>query len=70
MERAEHREPYDARVSRTVLGGPEGEIPSGYSTVIGLGTSPLEIEHIPLRRVKHWHKRALEIIEAKANREG
>jgi hypothetical protein len=28
----EHWEPYELRGSRTVLGGPEGEIPSGYSS--------------------------------------
>ena len=27
-----HEEPYEARVSRTVLGEPEGEVPSGDST--------------------------------------
>ncbi len=32
MEAAEHREPCESRGSRTVLGGPEGEIPSGYSS--------------------------------------
>jgi hypothetical protein len=32
MSAAEHREPYEARVSRTVLGAPGGEIPPGDST--------------------------------------
>jgi len=32
MEMAEHREPCEPRGSRTVLGEPEGESPSGYST--------------------------------------
>ncbi len=32
METAEHREPYEPRGSRTVLGAPGGEIPPGDST--------------------------------------
>src|SRR6266581_282442 len=32
METAEHREPYESRGSRTVLGAPGGEIPPGDST--------------------------------------
>ena len=33
METAEHREPYESRGSRTVLGAPGGEIPPGNSTI-------------------------------------
>src|SRR6266849_7986522 len=39
MATAEHREPYESRGSRTVLGAPEGETPSGdssFSTESGL----------------------------------
>ena len=32
MATAEHREPYESRGSRTVLGAPEGESPSGDSS--------------------------------------
>src|SRR5712672_1339133 len=32
METAEHREPYESRGSRTVLGAPGGETPPGDST--------------------------------------
>src|SRR6266699_7062619 len=32
MATAEHREPYESRGSRTVLGAPEGETPSGDSS--------------------------------------
>ena len=34
---AEHREPCDSRESRTVLGAPGGEIPSGDSTTAAVG---------------------------------
>src|SRR5260370_37377690 len=33
MATAEHREPYESRGSRTVLGAPGGEIPPGDSTI-------------------------------------
>src|SRR5215470_674253 len=33
METAEHREPYESRGSRTVLGAPGGETPPGDSTI-------------------------------------
>ena len=33
MPTAEHREPYELRGSRTVLGAPGGEIPPGDSTI-------------------------------------
>ncbi len=33
METAEHREPYEPRGSRTVLGEPGGETPPGHSTL-------------------------------------
>src|ERR1019366_2135884 len=41
---AEHREPYESRGSRTVLGAPEGESPSGDSSLA------------PLRNVRLWRK--------------
>jgi hypothetical protein len=34
---AEHREPYESRGSRTVLRAPEGESPSGDSSIASLG---------------------------------
>src|SRR5215470_14065653 len=34
MATAEHREPYESRGSRTVLGAPGGEIPPGDSTML------------------------------------
>src|ERR1700758_3590200 len=34
MERAEQREPYESRGSRTVLGEPGGESPPGHSTAL------------------------------------
>ena len=39
---AEHREPCDSRESRTVLGAPGGEIPSGDSTTAAVGERPDE----------------------------
>src|ERR1700704_953778 len=39
MATAEHREPYESRGSRTVLGAPGGEIPPGDST-FATGRSP------------------------------
>src|SRR5215469_15956199 len=40
METAEQREPYESRGSRTVLGEPEGESPSGHSTPRETGCVP------------------------------
>src|SRR5664280_3710178 len=37
---AEHREPYESRGSRTVLGAPEGESPSGDSSKAPFGPLP------------------------------
>ena len=36
----EHREPYESRGSRTVLGAPGGEIPPGDSTLGDIGLNP------------------------------
>ena len=40
MEMAEHREPYESRGSRTVLGEPGGETPPGYSTCVTSTAGP------------------------------
>src|SRR5712691_1758555 len=37
MATAEHREPYESRGSRTVLGAPGGESPPGDSTAVSVG---------------------------------
>src|ERR1700704_5538797 len=41
MATAEHREPYESRGSRTVLGAPGGEIPPGDSTSASILPCPL-----------------------------
>src|SRR6266478_7038852 len=41
MATAEHREPCESRGSRTVLGAPEGESPSGDSTNAPMTEGPL-----------------------------
>src|SRR5258706_8872880 len=40
METAEHREPYESRGSRTVLGAPGGETPPGDSTCVTSNAGP------------------------------
>src|SRR6266567_809283 len=40
MATAEHREPYESRGSRTVLGAPGGESPPGDSTIASILTCP------------------------------
>src|SRR5262245_3092203 len=57
MAPAEHREPCDSRGSRTVLGAPEGEIPSGDSTIAeilrssGRSVSPQKADGSPARSI-------------------
>src|SRR6266700_749579 len=46
MATAEHREPCESRGSRTVLGAPEGESPSGDST-IATGRGKLQVQPRP-----------------------
>ena len=46
MATAEHREPYESRGSRTVLGAPGGEIPPGDST-IATGRGKLQVQPCP-----------------------
>ena len=46
MSEAEHREPCESRGSRTVLGAPEGESPSGDST-IATGRGKLQVQPRP-----------------------
>src|ERR1039458_9462486 len=44
---AEHREPYESRGSRTVLGAPEGESPSGDSSArISIAAALMESESV------------------------
>src|SRR5262252_7331535 len=40
MATAEHREPCDSRGSCTVLGAPEGETPSGDSSIVSFSSRP------------------------------
>src|SRR3979490_2072927 len=40
MATAEHREPYESRGSRTVLGAPGGETPPGDSTIASVSRCP------------------------------
>src|SRR5258708_5009214 len=51
METAEHREPYESRGSRTVLGAPGGETPPGDSTraaaVTMLASRPVYRRELP-----------------------
>ena len=47
MEPAEHREPYEPRGSRTVLGAPGGEIPPGDSTEAANGPDHLTPDSPP-----------------------
>src|SRR5262249_59970925 len=47
MAPAEHREPCDSRGSRTVLGAPGGEIPSGDSTNAEISASVSERQLCP-----------------------
>ena len=49
MATAEHREPYESRGSRTVLGAPGGESPPGDSTNPALG---IQSPHVRLPAVK------------------
>src|SRR5439155_10316578 len=43
MATAEHREPYESRGSRTVLGAPGGESPPGDSTDSAVAASPYNV---------------------------
>ena len=43
MATAEHREPYESRGSRTVLGAPGGESPPGDSSTAGVPVRPRQV---------------------------
>jgi hypothetical protein len=62
MATAEHREPYESRGSRTVLGAPGGEIPPGDSTLRQFGSDPRLTGHVigavgPARMTHSGHAR-------------
>jgi hypothetical protein len=48
MATAEHREPYESRGSRTVLGAPEGETPSGDSSTMVLAAPKRHFRSAPM----------------------
>src|SRR5271165_6063678 len=50
MATAEHREPYESRGSRTVLGAPGGESPPGDSTTCELARVPRDVRCSPIPR--------------------
>src|SRR5260221_6272425 len=62
MATAEHREPYESRGSRTVLGAPGGEIPPGDSTSPAKlrvsRTGPLRADSRPNADIPEGRKRA------------
>src|SRR6266516_4766224 len=47
MATAEHREPYESRGSRTVLGAPGGESPPGDSSISALRRGLLNVRFAP-----------------------
>src|SRR5258708_9827355 len=51
METAEHREPYESRGSRTVLGAPGGETPPGDSTITPVPARGGRVRMAPVRVV-------------------
>ena len=50
MAMAEHREPCESRGSSTVLGAPEGESPSGDSTITSIPRCPRRVWSAPASR--------------------
>ena len=53
METAEHRERYESRGSRTVLGAPGGEIPPGDSTRTEVGDAARDVGYSVFSRLRN-----------------